>query len=262
MELQPVFSHAEPVLAVRDVAETIHYWHTVLGFPVKWIWGEPPVHGGVSWNSAFIQFTQNAELAEASKGNSVWVRLLHLDVLHALHQKNNVEIILPPENQSWGMKQYTIKDINGYYIHFAAPITGRENSGGEFPASVKIISRKPSVKELLQLTSTDASAESKAEKMLAATIHGAVAENTNTKEIIGCALLAGDDVSFYYVKNVMVHPQWQGKRIGSAMMQELSNWLDKNAPAGTVASLICADNLEPFYQQFGFFKVFAMMKEF
>lgn len=33
---QPIFSHAEPVLAVQDINETITYWQNILGFPVKW----------------------------------------------------------------------------------------------------------------------------------------------------------------------------------------------------------------------------------
>ena len=70
-ELQPIFSHVEPVLAVHDVSETIKYWQNVLGFPGKWTWGEPPVHGAVSWQKAFIQFSHDPALAAASKGNSI-----------------------------------------------------------------------------------------------------------------------------------------------------------------------------------------------
>ena len=44
-KLQPIFSHVEPVLAVKDVLETIVYWQDVLGFPAKWTWGEPPTLG-------------------------------------------------------------------------------------------------------------------------------------------------------------------------------------------------------------------------
>ena len=93
--LQPIFSHAEPVLAVRDVSETISYWQEVLGFPVKWTWGEPPSHGAVSWNKAQIQFYQDPELAAASKGNSVWIRLQRVEELYKIHQNRNAEIVAP-----------------------------------------------------------------------------------------------------------------------------------------------------------------------
>lgn len=70
----------------------------------------------------------------------------------------------------------------------------------------------------------------------------------------------GDHASFYYVKDVLVHPDWQGKRIGSAMMQELTNWLEKHAANNALVALICRETLEPFYQQFGFGKAFSMIR--
>ena len=59
-------SHVEPVLAVKDVTETVEYWHKVLGFPNKWTWGEPPNHGGVAWQGVFVQFSQQPSLASVS----------------------------------------------------------------------------------------------------------------------------------------------------------------------------------------------------
>jgi len=38
-QIEPTILHAEPVLAVRDILETVLYWHDVLGFPGKWTWG-------------------------------------------------------------------------------------------------------------------------------------------------------------------------------------------------------------------------------
>src|SRR5688572_18376177 len=91
--LQPIFSHVEPVLAVTDISETITYWHDVLGFPAKWTWGDPPNHGGVSWQKVFIQFSLNPELAAVSKGHSIWIRLQHIEALYSFHQQKNAEIV-------------------------------------------------------------------------------------------------------------------------------------------------------------------------
>lgn len=263
--VEPVLSHAEPVLPVADVAATIHYWQHMLGFPDKWMVGDPPVHGGVGWNGAFLQFTLDAEKAAAGKGNSVWIRVVHLDTLFALHKKNNVEVVAEPEMQPWGMKQYSIRDINGYYIHFAEAISDRENSGGEFPNNIKIEARIPTAKEFCEvLAGMDAGShadEATAQKVLDATVTGSVAIDTTSGNVIGCALLVGDNVSYYYVKNVMIHPQWQGRKIGTALMKELMHWIDANVPKGATVSLISAPHLENFYQQFGFGKVFAMLKQ-
>src|SRR5258706_11188659 len=116
---QPIFSHVEPVLAVQDITETILYWQNVLGFLAKWTWGDPPNHGGVSWQKVFIQFSLNPKLATVSKGNSIWIRVQHIETLYSFHQKKNAEIVAPPEKQPWGMTEYTLKKINGYYLHFS-----------------------------------------------------------------------------------------------------------------------------------------------
>src|SRR6202008_1847639 len=111
-------SHVEPILAVRNVVETLQYWRDVLGFPETWTWGEPPNYGGVRWQGVFIQFSQNPELASASKGNAIFIRVNKLEALYHFHQEKNAEIVEPLENKPWGMAGYTIRELNGYYVVF------------------------------------------------------------------------------------------------------------------------------------------------
>lgn len=262
--LQPIFSHVEPVLAVTNIPETIAYWHDVLGFPAKWTWGDPPNHGGVSWQKVFIQFSLNPELAAVSKGHSIWIRLQHIEALYSFHQQKNAEIVRPLQNQPWGMAEYTVREINGYYLHFSAPASDRERSTTTLPQTIRIIGRPPTAKEYQHLVSavgwSSPMNDAMAELRLAAVVFGAVAEDIASGEIVGCALLLGDRASFYYVKDVMVHPHWQGKRVGTALMQELTNWLEKNAADNSLVALISGETLEPFYQQFGFAQAFSMIR--
>ena len=261
---QPVFSHVEPVLAVHDISETVLYWQDTLGFPSKWTWGEPPVHGGVSWQKVFIQFSRNPQLATASKGNSIWIRLQHVESLYNFHQKKNAEIVDPIENKPWGMMEYILREINGYYLHFAGPIADREKSESTLPGAVQIIERKPSINEYRNLASSVGWSPSEDDSMIRAIIDAAIfaviaVDNAST-ETIGCVLLLGDNASFYYVKDVMVHPQWQGKRVGTAMMKTINHWLENNAANNSLVGLISGETLEPFYQQFGFASAFSMIR--
>jgi GNAT superfamily N-acetyltransferase/uncharacterized glyoxalase superfamily protein PhnB len=265
-EVQPFLSHAEPILAVKDVQETVLYWHQVLGFPGKWTWGEPPNYGGVSWQGVFIQFSQDPELASVSKGNSIFIRVQHLETLYHFHQNKKVEIVEPLENKPWGMAGYTVREINGYYIIFAgAVISERKKSSSELPQTVRIVSRKPNAKEYLNLSSAVGWSSSVPndgilESILAAPVFAVVAEDLVSNEVIGCALLLSDNAGFFYVKDVMVHPEWQSKHIGSAMMEALTHWLDSNAPDNAFIVLITPENLAPFYQQFGFTPAFGMVR--
>jgi GNAT superfamily N-acetyltransferase len=262
-ELQPFLSHAEPVLAVRDVSETVLYWHNVLGFPAKWTWGEPPNHGGVSWHGVYVQFSQDPGLASVSKGNAIFIRVRNLETLYSFHQKNNAEIIEPLENKPWGMAGYTVREMNDYYVIFAgALIPDRKHGSTTLPHTVKIIARTPAAKEYLDLISAVGwgkyNNDAMVEKILEAPVFAVVAEDEMTNEIIGCALLLSDGASFFYVKDVMVHPNWQGKRVGSAMMKEVVRWLDNNAPGNAYIGLFTPENLSAFYKQFDFAPVFGM----
>lgn len=261
----PIFSHAEPVLAVRDVAATVKYWHEVLGFPGQWTWGTPPSHGGVSWHSAFIQFTCNHELAAGAPSQSVWLRVRHVRTLYQLHQERNVEIVMPLTRQPWGFDEYIIRDINGYYVSFAAPSSaGAEQHSTPFPDNVRITGRMLAAEEYLQLAASvgwgGETVDETVQKRLDATLFTAVAEDTDTGEAIGCALVLGDGVSFFYIKDVMIHPDWQRKNVGSAIMKEVKRWLDANAPDKALVGLFTSEGLTPFYQQTDFGPAFGMIR--
>jgi GNAT superfamily N-acetyltransferase/uncharacterized glyoxalase superfamily protein PhnB len=264
LDPKPVFVHVEPVLAVKNITETIAYWHEVLGFPEKWTWGDPPDHGGVSWHDVFVQFSLNPELASVSEGHSIWIKVKNIKSLYAYHQQKQVPVALPLENKPWGMSQYTIREINGYYISFASQISEREPVSKKLPDRIRIVFRKPTVTEYRMLISSVGWSTTASDEVLrfqlSAILQAVVAEDLNTEETVGCALLLGDNVSFYYVKDVMVHPRWQGQRVGITMMHHLSQWLDKNAPEGALTGLFTGEGLTGFYQQAGFSKAFGMTK--
>jgi GNAT superfamily N-acetyltransferase/uncharacterized glyoxalase superfamily protein PhnB len=258
------FSHAEPVLAVQDVAATISYWQEVLCFPNSWTAGEPARHGAVSRDGAFVQFTLNPELAASSKGNSIWIRVQRIDILYAQHRARGAEVVSPLENMPYGFAEYTVREINGYYISFAAPVSDREKGEGNMPDSIRIIPRTPAADEYQNLKkSVGWGVSDNVEKVglqLAAATFGVVAEHRQTGDIVGCALLTSDGLEFYHVRDVIVRPDWQGKRIGTGLMQVLSGWIDTNLPDSSLVALITGENVEPFYRQFGFEKAFSMIK--
>jgi GNAT superfamily N-acetyltransferase len=262
-DVKPTLMHAEPVLAVHDVIETVKYWHEILGFPEKWTWGDPPDHGGVHWNgAASVQFSLNPGLAEISAGYSVWIRVKHLESLYALHQKN-AKVVSPLQNRPWGMAEYTVQEINGYYITFSAPVTERTKTVQPHAGSTRIVLRKPSLSEFKSLSHSvnwEAASDAILEMQWQAAILTVVAEDTATGKAIGCAFLCGDDTSFYYVKDVIVHPDWQGRGIGTSIMKELTSWLEKHAKAHATVGLFTGEHLVSFYKQFGFMQACGMYR--
>ena len=73
-------------------------------------------------------------------------------------------------------------------------------------------------------------------------------------KIIAMARMIGDMGLDYYIKDVIVRPEYQGKGIGRKLINELLNFVNDNGISGTgVFVELCAmlDKM-PFYQKFGF----------
>ena len=167
------------------------------------------------------------------------------------------------KNQPWGMTDYTVREINGYYVIFSAPASHKQVSK-KAPATVRIIARVPTVEEYRMLSLSvgwgGGGNDESLQKLLSAPIFALVAEETTNNQIVGCVLLLGDRVSFFYVKDVMVHPNWQHQRVGSMLMKQLNEWLEINAPKNSLVGLYTGEGLAPFYQEFGFANAFGMCK--
>lgn len=74
--------------------------------------------------------------------------------------------------------------------------------------------------------------------------------------IIGYGRLIGDAICFMYIHDVMVMPEYQSKKIGTMIMNELLkkiNELKKENPNLRVY-LGASKNKESFYEKFGFIK--------
>jgi GNAT superfamily N-acetyltransferase len=258
-------SHVEPILAVSDILETINYWHDVLGFTNKWTWKDPPDYGGVTWQGVAVQFLLNARLAQSAKGNSIFIRVRNISELYRFHLDQKAEIVEPLENKPWGLSGYTVRENNGYYIVFAGEFISEKTEPVISTPAVKVISRLPTAVEYLDLVEAVGWGKyhdhSLVEKKLAAPIFAVVAEDEETKKAVGCVLLISDGGGFYYVKDLMVHPAWQNKRVGSMLMKALNDWLDQNAPKDSFVCLVTGERLANFYKQFDFRPAFAMVKQ-
>jgi GNAT superfamily N-acetyltransferase len=256
----PSLSHAEPVLAVADVMQTVQFYHEVLGFPDKWTYGEPANHGGVSWNgSAFLQFSLSSDWTGQPHRESVWVRAKHLRELYELHSQTKVDLIVPLVNRPWGFSEYTVRDLNGYYITFAEPI--HEKKKGPVARSAKIRDGFPESSQLSTLCESvgwQPSTISTMETQRLNALLGVVAEDTETKQIIACAFLLGDHKTIYYIKDVIVHPDWQGSGVGTSMMEYIMEWLQVNGNESATIGLFTGDHLAPFYKKFGFTQACGM----
>ena len=118
------FFGVEPVLRVPDVPATVLYYREKLGFGVEFIYGDPPEHAGVSrgeWTGSTVtlQFSQFQPEQELAPSGYLYVNVdTRIDALCDIYRKRGVEILSDPEDKPWGMREFTMRDLNGYILVF------------------------------------------------------------------------------------------------------------------------------------------------
>ena len=118
------FHRQIPVLPVADLKATIKYYKTKLGFSEEWFWED--TDAGCGRNELFMLFNLNPTLLDAMLAASapleiIWI-VEQVDDIYVEYTQKDLTLLSELENKPWGMREFTIKDINGYSIRIAEPI--------------------------------------------------------------------------------------------------------------------------------------------
>jgi GNAT superfamily N-acetyltransferase len=117
--------------------------------------------------------------------------------------------------------------------------------------SYEFLREVPSVEDYLRLRreaglggkSADAAAKGLPNSLFAVTVfHEGAA--------VGMGRVIGDGGCFFEVVDIAVAPEHRGKGLGQRIMQEIMNFIERNALPGAYVSLIT--NRPAFYERFGF----------
>lgn len=73
-------------------------------------------------------------------------------------------------------------------------------------------------------------------------------------KIVGMGRLVGDGAMYWYLQEIIVLPEYQGKGIGKAIVSHLIEHIEKTVVPGTSVEvgLTAVIGKEPFYEKFGF----------
>lgn len=104
-----------PTLPVSDVLAAVDFYINKLGFSLGFTWGEPIDIAGVNLGHVSIHLVQGRPSPE---GCSIYFAVGNADELYEFHRDNGVEIIEPPVNRPWEMRDYRVRDLYGYALAF------------------------------------------------------------------------------------------------------------------------------------------------
>lgn len=69
---------------------------------------------------------------------------------------------------------------------------------------------------------------------------------------IGIARVVGDGRITFFIKDVVVIPEYQNQKIGTMLMNEIENYIEKAACDGAYIGLMATPGMAKFYNKFGF----------
>ena len=108
-----------PGFPVSDVPAAVEFYTTKLGFAAGFTWGDPPSMAGVNLGVVSVHLSRGTP---NPRGSSVYFIVGDVDELYAFHRDSGVEVVEPPEDREYGMRDYLVRDLYGYELGFGQPI--------------------------------------------------------------------------------------------------------------------------------------------
>lgn len=250
-------SSSAPILVAADVLATITFYSEVLGFDRSWTWGEPPTIGAVNWGAVSIMFSQMDSLVGKIEGHQLWFNVEDVDTLCGRHQQKGAEIVSPIEDKPWGVREYTVRDPNGYHLRFAGHANYVPKGTGVFPEGVVIRKHLPTQEDHDHVVSKVFGQAPGSSAKLDKT-WGGVSAVAPTGETIGTARIMLDSPGWFSIWDVAVLPEWQGKRIGTAMIEAAVELVREASPGAFIFLFTFKDG---FYERIGFGKQSVQMRK-
>ncbi len=102
-------------LAVPDVLAAVEFYTTKLGFRPGFTWGTPPSIAGVNLGSVQMFLERGTPHPE---GCSVYFVVGDADALFAFQSAQGVEVVEPPGDRPYDLRDYRVRDLHGYLLGF------------------------------------------------------------------------------------------------------------------------------------------------
>ena len=71
-------------------------------------------------------------------------------------------------------------------------------------------------------------------------------------KLIGMGRIVGDGAMYFYIQDVIVDPNYQNFGIGSALMEQIENYLSVAAKKGATIGLLASKGKEAFYTRYNY----------
>jgi uncharacterized glyoxalase superfamily protein PhnB len=130
------FIRVNPHLPVRNLSQTLDYYRDKLGFYEEWTWTNDQgmiKDGGIRRDEMRLLFGENPEFVEMINSYQkarlplMWF-VDNIEDIFSEFQNIGLQIVDPLRTHSYGLKEFSFVDINGYFIRVAESIESNERA--------------------------------------------------------------------------------------------------------------------------------------
>ena len=118
---QPVLEGVVPILSVADLAASLDYYTSVLGFEVAWEWGEPAYLASVFRDEVELNLSK-VESTATLTASKVYFQVLDVGAYYAQVTAAGAKVDVALDDRPYGMKDFRIVDPSGNELSFGEGI--------------------------------------------------------------------------------------------------------------------------------------------
>lgn len=122
-----------PVLGVKDVEASVAFYRDKLGFGVGGQWG--PENGPIGFaimdlGTITVALQRDTDATPRAGG---WIAYFYIDGVDAFHERmvtHGVDIVEAPVETFYGIREMTIRDLDGHQLAFGQDLSPSERGPG------------------------------------------------------------------------------------------------------------------------------------
>ena len=105
-------------MTVKDLQQSLAYYHDKLGFDVAFQYGEPVFYAGVCSGEVQLHMIAVDRTTRQAGNGAVAIIVDDVDALHADLQKRGARVLKAPANQPYGLRDFDVADLDGNMLFF------------------------------------------------------------------------------------------------------------------------------------------------
>ena len=118
-EQGPMMVGAATVFTVSDIAKSIEHYRDTLGFAVTFQYGQPMFYACLRRDEVAVHLSCRPQDPKRLPGHgAICVFVKDVDSVHAELAARGANVIKPPQNYDYGMRDFDVIDLDGNHLTF------------------------------------------------------------------------------------------------------------------------------------------------